>query len=314
MAATAIDADRTVAGEEAAPGWLRAAPLLFLLLWSGGFPVGKAGLRDAGPMTFLSLRYLLVVLVMLPFLVALRPPLPKPGEWRHLIAIGVLVQGAYFGLAYAALTFGVSAGLAALIVALQPVLVALLAPALAGERIAARAWLGLLLGLAGAAVVVLARSGVGAASPLGVAATFGSLVAMTAGTFYEKRFGVAQHPVPANIVQHGVALVAFLPVAWFGEGFAARPTPGLAAALAYLVVGNSVVAVGLLLAMVRRGRVARVSALFFLVPPLAAVMAWLLLGEAMPPLAWVGFALAAVGVALAADVLPGLPGRPKPSP
>ena len=289
---------------EPAPLWLKLAPAIFLLLWSGGFPVGKVGIGYAGPMTFLSIRYALVLLVLAPLLAALRPPLPRGDQLRHLLVVGALVQGLYFGLGYAALALGVSAGTAALIASLQPILTALLAPLLTGDRIEGRAWLGLALGFAGAAVVILAKSGVGEATALGIAAAGGALLAITAGTFYEKRYGVRQHPVPANLIQHGVALAAFLPIAWLTEGFAVRPSLPLAASLAYLVLGNSLVAVGLLLAMVRRGAVARVTALFFLVPPMSAVLAWVLLGEAVPPVAWLGFALAALGVALAAGVLP----------
>jgi len=291
--------------EEPAPLWIRLAPAIFLLLWSGGFPVGKVGIWYAGPMTFLSVRYLLVIGVMLPLLVILRPPLPKGAEWKHLVVVGLLVQGCYFGLGYACMALGVSAGVAALIAALQPIATALLAPKLAGERIEPRAWVGLALGLAGATIVIVTKSGIGQTTTIGLIAAFGALAAMTAGTFYEKRFGVRQHPVPSNLVQHGGALAAFLPIAFLAEGFRVDSAPPLWISLAYLVVGNSVVAVGLLMAMVRRGKVSRVSVLFFLVPPLAAVLAWLLLGETVPPLAWPGFALAAAGVALAA----GLGGR-----
>lgn len=289
------------------PWWVRFAPVIFVLLWSGGFPVGKVGIHSAGPMTFLAIRYLLVIAVMLPLLIVLRPPMPKGAEWRHLAVVGLLIQGCYFGLGYLSLALGVSAGIAALISSLQPIATALLAPRLAGEHISPRAWLGLGLGLAGAAIVIVTKSGIGATSTSGLIAAFGALAMMTAGTFYEKRFGVTQHPVPANLVQHGVALAGLLPVALFAEGFRVESRPSLWISLAYLVIGNSVIAVGLLLAMVRRGRVSRVSALFFLVPPLAAVIAWLLLGEQMPPLAWAGFVVAAAGVALAAGVR--LPGR-----
>jgi drug/metabolite transporter (DMT)-like permease len=282
------------------PWWVRFAPLIFVLLWSGGFPAGKIGIQSSGPMTFLAIRYLLVIAIMLPLLIAMRPPMPKGDEWKHLVVIGILIQGLYFGLGYASLALGVSAGVAALIAALQPILTALFAPALAHERIDPLAWLGLALGLAGAAIVIITKSGIGMTTPIGLVAAFAALAMMTAGTFYEKRFGVRQHPVPANLVQCSVALLGLLPIALIVEGFDVRPSPSLWASLAYLVIGNSVIAVGLLLAMVRRGRVSQVSVLFFLVPPLAAVIAWFLLGETVPPLAWPGFILAALGVALAA--------------
>ncbi|MGI9255146.1 MAG: DMT family transporter [Thermomicrobiales bacterium] len=286
---------------------MRFAPVIFVVLWAAGFPVGKVGIQSAGPMTFLAIRYLLVLAIMLPLLLILRPPMPKGVEWRHLLVVGILIQGLYFGLGYGALALGVSAGVAALIASLQPILTALLAPAITGERTAPRAWLGLALGLSGAIVVIVTKSGIGMTTTSGLIAAFGALAMMTAGTFYEKRFGVRQHPVPANIVQHSVALAGLLPIAIFAEGFRVESRPSLWISLAYLVIGNSVIAVGLLLGMIRRGKVSRVSVLFFLVPPLAAVISWALLGETFPPLAWAGFVLAAAGVALAAGVK--LPGR-----
>ncbi len=282
------------------PVWLRLAPGVFLLFWSAGFAVAKIGLGHARPMTFLSLRYGLVLVVLAPLVVALRPPPPRgAAAWGHLAVVGVLIQVVYFGLTYVAVDHGVSAGGVALIVSLQPVLVALLAPRLTGERIGARRWLGFGLGLAGAALVIAARSAVEATSAVGLLAAGGALVGMTTATFYEKRFGGGAHPVTANAVQYAAGLAGTLPLAWWLEDGRVAWTPGFAAALGYLVVANSLIALTLLLAMVRRGEVGRVSALFFLVPPGAALIAWLLLGEAMPPLAWLGLGVAAVGVALA---------------
>jgi drug/metabolite transporter (DMT)-like permease len=127
---------------------------------------------------------------------------------------------------------------------------------------------------------------------------------MTAGTLYEKRFGVAQHPVTSNLVQYAVGLAVVLPLAWAVEGMQVSWTGPMVGSLLYLAIGNSLVAVTLLLAMIRRGEASRVSALFFLVPPIAAVIAWLLIGESMPPIAWLGMALAAAGVAIANRPIP----------
>ena len=114
-------------------GW---APAVFILLWSGGFTALKAGLAYAEPITYLALRYGVVLAVLVPLFLLMRPPLPKsPVEWWHQVAIGILVQTLYFGLAYIAMKLGVSAGLQALIVSLQPILVGILAPSLVDERV-----------------------------------------------------------------------------------------------------------------------------------------------------------------------------------
>lgn len=281
------------------PLWLTAAPVVFLLLWSAGFAIAKIGLLHAGPFTLLALRYAVAVLVLLPLAAALRPDWPRRRAALDIAVTGFLIQVMYFGLCYIAFSTGVSAGGVAIIVCLQPILVSLIAPRFVGEKVGLWRWLGLGLGLAGAATVILSRSEIAAEHPVGVLAAVGGLLGITAGTLYEKRFGAAQHPVPANIIQYAVGAAFALPLAWAMEGLQADWTGELFAVLAYLIIGNSLISITLLLAMIRAGEVARVSALFYLVPPLSALFAWPLLGEAMPPLAWAGMALAGLGVALA---------------
>lgn len=282
------------------PPWLAAAPALFLLLWSAGFPVAKICLEYVEPLTFLALRYALVLVILLPLIVALRPPWPKTlHEWLHLAVVGFLIQVVYFGLCYLAFAMGEKAGTVALIVSLQPILVALFAPAMTGELVGLQRWVGLVFGLAGAAIVILVRSATEVASPLGIVLICGALLGITAGALYEKRYGIHQHPVTANAVQYAVGFAGTLPFAAALETHAIQWSGGFVGALAYLVIANSIISMTLLLAMIRYGEVARVSALFFLVPPVTAVLSWLMLSELIPLLAWPGILLAAVGVALA---------------
>ncbi|MEJ1978573.1 MAG: DMT family transporter [Acetobacteraceae bacterium] len=282
----------------APPAWLRGAPFVFLLLWSSGFVVLKVGLRYAEPLTFLSLRYLIVIALLVPAALVLRPPRPRGMAWVHLMVVGLLIQGGYFGLDYLAIELGAPAGTVALISALQPILIGLLAPWLAQETVTRRQWAGLILGLAGSCLVILSRSGVDAASPLSLLCAVGALLGMTFGTLYERRFGGRQHLVTANLVQCGTALVLLLPLAAWFETMRVQVTPGFVVSLGYLVVANSLVSISLLLAMLRAGSAAKVSAWFFLIPPVAAVVAWLVVGEVMPPVGWLGMAIAAAGVAL----------------
>lgn len=284
----------------AAPVWLKAAPALFLLLWSGGFAFAKIGIAHAPPMTFLTLRYWFALVVLLVVLAVVRPPVPsRASDWGHLIAVGILVQGLYFGLSYFAFWLGLTAGTMALIVSMQPILVGLLAPRFVAERVGLGRWLGLVLGLIGAAMVIVARSEIEVTSAMGLLCAAGALFAMTAATLYEKRFGLHHHPITANTVQYLVGFLLVLPLALSVERMEVDWTAEFAVALAYLVIGNSLIAVTLLLAMIRHGEAARVSALLFMVPPMAALIAWGLIGEAMPPAAWAGMAVAAAGVALA---------------
>ena len=190
-----------------------------------------------------------------------------------------------------------AAGLA-LCLALQPILVALLAPWLAGEGgVGGRAWLGLLCGLAGCGAVILSGSAVGAQGWTGLA--FGGLAlgTLTAGALLERRGGAPVHPALSISASgsYAVGLLATLPLALLTETMRIDWSAGLAWPLLYLVIANSLVATTLLLMMIRAGGAARASALLFLVPPLASAIAWAVLGQAMAPLAVAGTGLAAAG-------------------
>lgn len=282
------------------PLWLVIAPVIFLLLWSGGYAVAKVGLGYAAPMTILALRFALVVVAMAAMWLVLRPPLPKTrAEWGHLAIVGVLMQTVYFGMSYFAFEWGVAAGTVALLMTLQPIVVALIAPRWTGERVGWGQWCGLMLGLIGAGVVIAARSAVEAPTATGFIFALLGLMGIVAASLWEKRFGLRHHPVTSNLVGYAAGLIGILPFLALQDDLSIDWGWPFVGVLLYLVVGNSLVAVGLLLAMIRAGDVARVSALFFLVPPLAALLAWVMLGEVMPPLAWAGMALAGVGVLVA---------------
>lgn len=278
--------------------WLIAAPFAFLILWSAGFAIAKIAVTHAGPLTVLALRYSLVLLLLIPVALVVRPRFPSTRGIMDVAIVGFLIQVVYFGLCYVAFKSGVSAGAVAIIVCLQPILVALVAPHFVGERVSAKGWLGLTLGLAGAALAIAGRSAIAAENAFGVGLTFLALFGITAGTLWEKRFGVSHHPVASNLIQYAVGAAFCLPAALMFEDTAIDWAPEFIWAMAYLVLANSLLAMSLLLAMIRAGEVARVSSLFYLVPALSALFAWPMLGEVMPPLAWAGMALAGLGVAL----------------
>ena len=284
----------------AKPAWLLIAPVIFLLLWSGGYVVAKVAILYAAPLTILAVRFALAVLVMAVLFVILRPPLPATRmEWVHLAIVGLLLQAVYFGLSYLAFGDGVASGTVALIMSLQPVLVALIAPRWSGENVGWVRWGGLALGLVGTAAVIVARSEVEAPPVLGLIFAVLGLGGMVCATLWEKRFGLSHHPVTANLIGFAAGFVGILPVALITESQEIAWTWPFIAAMAYLVIGNSLIATSLLLAMIRAGEVSRVSALLFLVPPMAGLMAWAVLGEIMPPLAWAGIAVAGIGVLIA---------------
>ena len=284
------------------PTWLTFAPGIFLVMWSTGYVGAKFGLRYAEPMTFLTLRFACVVVIMAVLFLILRPPLPKSGaEWVHLAIVGFLLQAMYFGMCYMAFSSGLSVGTLSLILAMQPIIVGLVAPRWSGEQVSWVQWVGLIFGLIGAALVIMARMEIAAPSGIGFLFAILGLIGITGGSLWEKRFGVSHHPVTANLVGFAAGFVGVAPFMIAFEKMEIVWTWQLVAALAYLIIASSLIAIGLLLAMIRAGDVSKVSALFFLVPPMAAGVAWLVLGEVMPPMAWVGMAVAGFGVFLATN-------------
>ena len=178
------------ATERGAAGlWLQAMPGLFVLLWSTGFVSAKFGLPYAEPLTFLLLRFALVVALMLPLALAMRAA--WPGTWTqvgHVAVVGVLMQGGYLGGVFCSIHLGMSAGVSALIVGIQPILTAFASAPLFGERLRARQWSGLVLGFGGVLLVVLGRSAFSGITPATLALSVLALLSITVGTLYQKRY------------------------------------------------------------------------------------------------------------------------------
>lgn len=282
------------------PLWLVFAPAIFLIMWSTGYVAAKFGLGYIEPMTFLAVRFACIVIIMAVLFVIFRPPLPKTGaEWMHLAIVGFLLQAVYFGMCYMSFISGFSVGTLALILAMQPILVSLVAPRWNGEIISWQSWIGLVLGLLGAAIVIIARSEIAPPSPIGLLFAVLALLGITGGSLWEKRFGVSQHPITANLVGFSAGFAGVAPFMITLETMEIVGTWQLFVSLAYLIIASSLIGTGLLLAMIRAGEVSKVSALFFLVPPMAAAFAWIILDEIMPPAAWVGMVVAGLGVFMA---------------
>lgn len=272
-------------------------PLVFVLFWAGGYAFAKLGLQHAEPMTLLALRYGLALVALAPFLA--RRGISWPRDRRHWAALaltGVLIQGLYFGLAYLAMKRGMSAGTTALIMALQPLLVAAAAPLMGKARATVWVWAGLVLGFLGLVLVIASGDSLGPSPGITVLFACMALLGITAATLFEGWHGLRCDPAVGGVVQYAVGFALLLPVALISEGMAFDWHPELGVALAYLALGNSIIAVGLYIAMLQQGDATRISALLYLVPPLALVIAWLVLGETIEPMAMIGFAISVVGV------------------
>jgi len=275
-----------------------AAPAVFVLLWSSGFIGAKFGLAYAEPLTYLALR-MLGVLVVLGIIVALtRPKWPGAAGFRHSVATGLMVHGLYLGGVFVAIGHGLPAGLAALFVSLQPLLTFTIAHRWLGERVGARQWAGLALGLVGVYLVLRDKATAGEATPLAWAAISVGLIGITIGTLYQKRFGGGIDWRPALLIQYAAAAVLFGVGAFAFETGVVHWTPDFVLALIYLIVVLSIGAVWLYYFMIRRAAATRVVSLFYLTPPVTALMAFALFGEKLAPLALVGMVVCVVGVFL----------------
>jgi drug/metabolite transporter (DMT)-like permease len=275
-------------------------PLLFVFLWSTGFIVAKLGLPYAPPLTFLILRCLGVLAVLLPIVLVLRAPWPR-GRMAHVAVAGLLLQAGYLGGVWAAIKLGMPAGLTALIVGMQPILTAAAAP-LIGERVGPRQWLGLLLGLGGVALVVQAKLHLAGLSAEGILLCVFALLCITAGTMYQRRYCPSFDLRTGTIIQFAATVAALLPLAIVLEGLDLRLSsvtwsPDFIFAWLWSIFALSIGAIFLLFTLIRRSRATEVTSLLYLTPPTTAVMAWLLFGESFSPLALAGMAVAVLGVA-----------------
>lgn len=277
----------------------RAFPLLFVLLWSTGFIGARLGLPHAEPLTFLLIRYVAVIAIMTLVAMLWRAPWPTaPRAWFHIGMTGLLVHGVYLGGVFIAISRGLPAGVASLVVGVQPLLTAVVAGWLLGESVARRQWLGLLLGFLGVGLVVFDKLG----AVFGVQALVPAIVALlgiTAGTLYQKRFcpafdwrtGSVIQFVPTALITGVVALMTErFHVAWVGEFYFA---------LGWLVLVLSIGAISLLNWLIRHKDAVNVASLFYLVPPSTTLVAWLLFGDTFSGFALFGMALAVWGVYLA---------------
>lgn len=279
--------------------WASIAPALFVVLWSSGFIGAKYGLPYAEPLTFLLWRFVLVtvLLALLAWFTHARWP-KNAREAGHVAVAGLLVHGCYLTGVFVAIHQGVSAGTIALIAGLQPALTAAAAGPLLGERVRARQWIGLALGLAGVALVVHERIGVSTATPTGYALAFLALLAITAGTLYQKRFCADMDLRSGGVIQFAAAGLAMALLAPLFETMRVQWTGEFLFALGWLVVVLSLGAISLLYVLIRHGEAARVASLFYLVPPVTALMAFAIFGERLGLVALAGMALTVIGVAL----------------
>jgi drug/metabolite transporter (DMT)-like permease len=275
----------------------RAAPAIFVVLWSTGFIATKYVLHSAEPLTYLTIRMAVVVAMMVVIVAVARPQWPDRSGVAHSVVAGILVHGFYLGGTAVAIAHSIPAGLSALIPGLQPILTSTLANRWLGERVTPLQWMGLLLGLAGVVLILHNRPMSGEAG-WGWLASGVSLVSITLGTLYQRRYCNKIDWRAGNFVQYVAVMIFFAAAAAAFESNEVHWTREFVLSVAWLAIVLSIGSIGLLYWLIRRSAATSVASLFYLVPAVTALMAYVLFGEKLDTVAIIGMIACAAAVFL----------------
>jgi drug/metabolite transporter (DMT)-like permease len=279
--------------------WAVAIPFLFVLLWSSGFIGSKLGVPYAEPFTFLSLRYVIVTLLLVPIALLTRAPWPKNRvQVAHIAFAGLLIHAVYLSGCVWSLKLGMSAGLLSLIVSMQPLITAAFAGVALGERVLKRQWAGLALGFIGTTLVVAHKMGSGVSLVAEVPAIL-ALLGITAGTLWQKRHCAHFDLRTGAVVQYSASLVVTGILAMTTESMQVQWTGEFVFALLWVSLVLSIAAISLLNHLIRSSTAVNVTSLLYTVPAVTALMAWGIFGETVTGLSLVGMVIAVLGVWLA---------------
>jgi len=273
----------------------------FVSVWGSGFIATKIGLQYAPPFTFLTLRYIFGLACLIPLVLVLRPRWPASrAELGHILVAGLLMHAVNLSGSHYAQYLGMSAGVTALILALQPLLTAIVVSRWLSVRLGRRQWLGVILGLAGVALVVWHKIDIHAIAWTSLATVGISLAAITAGTLYQRAFCRRVDLNSAAVLQFAISLAVVAPLAWMVEGMQVRWAWQLFAAIAFLVILASILAVNVLHTLMRRGEATRVTSLIYLTPVFAVVLELLVFDVVPTALSLAGIVVTCLGVAMVA--------------
>ncbi len=276
--------------------WLLSA--YFVTVWGAGYVATRIALQYAAPFTYIGVRYAIAfVVAMLAF--GLRASWPKtPSQWGHIATAGVLSHAGYLGGSHYAQRWGLSAGVTALILALQPLLTAVVVSRWLHVRLSRLQMLGVAIGLGGVVLVVAHRVDGGAVTARSLAAVAWALACVTGGTLYQRQFCAAVDLRSAVCIHFAATAAVMLPLGAAVEGFAIIWNWQIAATLLYHVVLSSIGAYTILHLLLRRGEATGVTSILYLTPPVAALSEWAIFGTPPTLTMWLGMAIACVGVAM----------------
>jgi drug/metabolite transporter (DMT)-like permease len=282
--------------------WLETAlAWYFVAVWGSGFIATKIGLQHAPPFTFLAIRFAFGIACLVPIVLIARPRWPATrSELRHVVIAGLLMHVVHLGGSHYTQYLGMSAGITAVLLSIQPLLTAFIAARWMGERLAPRQWAGIIVGLTGVGLVVWHKIDVREATAGSLIAVAISLMGVTAGTLYQRTFCPLVDLRAAATLQFAATLVVVAPLAWWVEGAPVIWSWSLAAAVVFLVIGASIFGVNALHTLMRRGQAARVTSLIYLTPLFAVALELALFGVVPSRLSLLGIAVTLLGVALVA--------------
>ena len=271
----------------------------FVMVWGSGFVATKIGIQYAAPFTFLTVRYLFGLACMAVIVLVARPRFPRSrAELGHVVVAGLLMHAIHLAGSHYTQYLGMSAGITALILSVQPLITALIAVHWMGERLAGRQWTGVALGLAGVALVVWHKVDMREATAASLVAITVSLAGVTAGTLYHRVFCPLVDLRSGGFVQFAVTVAALAPLAWLVEDFALTWAWPMIGAIAFLVVATSILGVNALHTLMRRGQATRVTSLIYLTPIFAVAMELALFDIVPSALSIAGIVVTCLGVGL----------------
>lgn len=286
-------------------------PILFVTLYGSGFVGTKYGLAYANPLSFLSSRFLIAALILagLAFYfnqgwkiqfqkIDQQQVRQKLIETGHIAIAGLLTVAVFSIGVFVSIDMGLSPSLSAMIIALQPILVAILAARFINEHISLKQWIGLILGLIGVTIVLMRNVEFSHTGIMAILMSVLALIGLSIGNLYQKRFCSEMNLLSGGAIQSAVSGLACLFLLLLFSEYRIEWSSDFIYALAYMTVGVSVGALTLLYIMIRKGSVSKVASLFYLMPVSAAVVSFLIYDEVLSLVTLLGMAIVMVGISL----------------
>ncbi len=280
-------------------GTLALLSAYFVIIWGAGFVATRVALQYSAPFTYIGVRYAIAAILALVAALVMRARWPETRiQWGHVAVAGLLTHGGYLAGSHYAQYWGLSAGVTALILALQPLITALIAARWMGERLTRRQGIGVVVGLAGVGLVVAHKFDLDAITLASLGAVAWALMCVTAGTLYQRHHAGDADLRSSIAIHFSATALVILPLAWVLEGFHIQWNWQIAATLAYHIVPASMGAFTVFHLLMRRGQATRVSSLLYLTPAVAALCEWMIFGVAPTGLMLLGMVVACAGVAM----------------